>query len=261
MRDGHNGYGPSAGHRAGARGGRGGATRRAAGRSRPIACSSPPGTSEGIELALTALVDERRRSARADADLSALHGGAREDRRARALLPHRSGAAAGCRISIISTALVTPATRALVVIDPNNPTGATYPDADAARADRIRRTARPGDPRRRGVRRSRLRRPGRRRSAASIRMRRSSPSRACRRRISRRAGAPAGWRSAARRASTTSLAAIRKLADGRLCSTVPMQYAVTAALTGDRSHQVAFRAALQRARDADRPTAVARCRA
>ena len=38
--------------------------------------------------------------------------------------------------------------------------------------------------------------------------------------------------------------AIGKLADGRLCSTVPMQYAVVAALQGDRSHQVAFRAAL-----------------
>jgi aspartate/methionine/tyrosine aminotransferase len=42
-----------------------------------------------------------------------------------------------------------------------------------------------------------------------------------------------------------ALAAIRKLADGRLCSPGPMQYAVTAALTGDRSHQVSFRAALR----------------
>ena len=40
------------------------------------------------------------------------------------------------------------------------------------------------------------------------------------------------------------LAAAQKLADGRLCSPGPMQYAVTAALTGDRSHQVAFRTAL-----------------
>ena len=45
------------------------------------------------------------------------------------------------------------------------------------------------------------------------------------------------------------LAAIKKLADGRLCSPGPMQYAVAAALTGDRSHQVAFRRALaERAR-------------
>lgn len=46
-----------------------------------------------------------------------------------------------------------------------------------------------------------------------------------------------------------ALAAIRKLADGRLCSPGPMQYAVTAALTGDRSHQAVFRKALvERAR-------------
>jgi len=41
------------------------------------------------------------------------------------------------------------------------------------------------------------------------------------------------------------LAAIRKMADGRLCTTVPMEHAVVAALGGDRSHQVAFRAALK----------------
>src|SRR5262249_39122490 len=40
-------------------------------------------------------------------------------------------------------------------------------------------------------------------------------------------------------------AAMGKLADGRLCSTVPMQYAVVAALTGDRSHQTSFRDALR----------------
>src|SRR5262249_26753357 len=39
--------------------------------------------------------------------------------------------------------------------------------------------------------------------------------------------------------------AVAKLADGRLCSTLPMQYAVTAALTGDRSHQASFRGALR----------------
>jgi alanine-synthesizing transaminase len=41
------------------------------------------------------------------------------------------------------------------------------------------------------------------------------------------------------------LAAITRLAEGRLCSTMPMQRAVVAALTGDRSHQPAFRAALR----------------
>jgi alanine-synthesizing transaminase len=41
------------------------------------------------------------------------------------------------------------------------------------------------------------------------------------------------------------VAAVKKLADGRLCSTVPMQYAIEGALTGDRSHQPEFRKALK----------------
>ena len=39
-----------------------------------------------------------------------------------------------------------------------------------------------------------------------------------------------------------------KLADGRLCSTGPMEYALAEALTGDRSHQHAFRLALRERR-------------
>jgi alanine-synthesizing transaminase len=45
------------------------------------------------------------------------------------------------------------------------------------------------------------------------------------------------------------LAAITKLAEGRLCSTMPMQRAIVAALTGDRSHQPAFRSALRQRAD------------
>jgi aspartate/methionine/tyrosine aminotransferase len=45
------------------------------------------------------------------------------------------------------------------------------------------------------------------------------------------------------------LAAMKKLADARLCSPGPMQHAIVAAMTGDRSHQVTFRRALaERAR-------------
>ena len=56
----------------------------------------------------------------------------------------------------------------------------------------------------------------------------------------------AGWMAVGRSPRLDAVAgAIRKLADSRLCSTVPMQYAVTAALTGDRSHQASFRAALK----------------
>jgi alanine-synthesizing transaminase len=41
------------------------------------------------------------------------------------------------------------------------------------------------------------------------------------------------------------LAGIKKLADGRLCSTGPMEHAIAAALNGDRSHQQVFRDALR----------------
>lgn len=41
------------------------------------------------------------------------------------------------------------------------------------------------------------------------------------------------------------LAAIKKLADGRLCSPGPMQYGIPAALRGDRSHQATFQHALR----------------
>ena len=58
MRDGHNGYGPSAGIRAGARSGRGANTRATAFRSTADRVFITAGTSEGIELALSALVDD-----------------------------------------------------------------------------------------------------------------------------------------------------------------------------------------------------------
>ena len=41
------------------------------------------------------------------------------------------------------------------------------------------------------------------------------------------------------------LAAIKDLADGRLCSNGPMQHAVASALSGDRSHQDDFRRQLE----------------
>jgi aspartate/methionine/tyrosine aminotransferase len=59
-----------------------------------------------------------------------------------------------------------------------------------------------------------------------------------------------GWRAGWMAVGTTprldsALAAIKKLADGRLCSPGPMQYGVIAALTGDRSHQITFRQQLR----------------
>jgi alanine-synthesizing transaminase len=56
----------------------------------------------------------------------------------------------------------------------------------------------------------------------------------------------AGWMAVGRTDRLDDvLGAIKKLADGRLCSTGPMEHAIVAALNGDRSHQVTFRAALR----------------
>ena len=140
--------------------------------------------------------------------------------------------------------LVTPATRALVIIDPNNPTGAVYP-AETRRAlldfaDRhgllILADEVYGDLGFDGpVEPYGLLDP----DAPIISF--SSLSKAY-----LAPGWRAGWMAVGRSPRLDEVAgAIRKLADGRLCSTVPMQYAITAALTGDRSHQASFRAALK----------------
>jgi alanine-synthesizing transaminase len=136
--------------------------------------------------------------------------------------------------------LVTPATRALVVIDPNNPTGAVY--STATRRALLNFADRHGllfladevygelgfegavepygllDP-----------------DAAIISF--SSLSKAY-----LAPGWRTGWMAIGRSPRLDDVVtAVRKLADARLCSTVPMQYAIAPALNGDRSHQTQFR--------------------
>jgi aspartate/methionine/tyrosine aminotransferase len=139
---------------------------------------------------------------------------------------------------------VTPATRALVVIDPNNPTGAVYP-TDTRRAlidfaethgllilaDEVygdlgfSGSVEPYgalDP-----------------DAPIISF--SSLSKAY-----LAPGWRTGWMAIGRSPRLDDVvAAVKKLADGRLCSTVPMQYAIAEALGGDRSHQTSFRSELK----------------
>jgi aspartate/methionine/tyrosine aminotransferase len=140
--------------------------------------------------------------------------------------------------------LVTPATRALVVIDPNNPTGASYPDQvrraliDLAErhglvmlADEVYGDLRFDGP---------VPPIGAADQDAAI-ISFSSLSKGY-----LAPGWRTGWLAAGRTPRLDDLvAAVGRLSDGRLCSTVPMQHAVVAALKGDRSHQVAFRAALR----------------
>jgi aspartate/methionine/tyrosine aminotransferase len=246
MRDGHNGYLPSPGIRS--------AREAVSADYKARGVNVPPdrvlittGTSEGIELALNALVDEGDEVLVPSptyplytavlAKINAKPRYYRTDPK-RDWLPD---------IDHLRS-LITPRTRVLVSIDPNNPTGAVYPSsirrtmieladehgltilADEVYGELGYEGAVPLlgtlDP-----------------DAPIISF--SSLSKAYL--------AP-GWRAGWLAVGATprlndALAAIRKLADGRLCSPGPTQYAVTAALTGDRSHQVAFRRALvERAR-------------
>jgi alanine-synthesizing transaminase len=246
IRDGHNGYAPSVGIPAA----REAVAAECVRRGMPVDPDRvvvTAGTSEGIELALTALAgpgDE-------------------------VLIPVPTYplytavlAKIGARPVFYDTApedgwvpdvqeirrLITPGTRALVVIDPNNPTGASYP-ADVRRglleiaddhnipllADEVYAD---------------LAFDGPIDAIASINpdapvITFSSLSKAYL--------AP-GWRSGWLAVGRTErlddvLAAIRKLADGRLCSTAPMEYAIVEALNGDRRHQQVFRDALRERAD------------
>jgi alanine-synthesizing transaminase len=242
MRDGHNGYGPSPGLAEA----REAVAAEYTTRGFPVSPDRvliTAGTSEAIELALTAIVDE---SAEVLVPMPTypLYTAVLAKIGARALY-YRTDPARGWVPDMDHLrSLVTPTTRALVVIDPNNPTGASY--SPAVRRQLLEIAERHGlvvladevygdlayegpvpsigqlDP-----------------DAAIISF--SSLSKAY-----LAPGWRTGWMGIGRTPRLDAVAsAIAKLADGRLCSTVPMQYAVAAALRGDRSHQVAFRAALK----------------
>ncbi len=144
--------------------------------------------------------------------------------------------------------LITPNTRALVVIDPNNPTGAIYPDhvrrelIALARAHGFVLLADEvyGD----------LAYHGPTTPMATLDLDAPVISFGSLSKAYLAPGWRAGWMAVGASPSMTDvIAAIRKLTDGRLCSTVPMQYAITAALRGDKSHQEVFRRELRERAD------------
>ncbi|MEE3137959.1 MAG: aminotransferase class I/II-fold pyridoxal phosphate-dependent enzyme [Acidobacteriota bacterium] len=201
------------------------------------------GTSEGIELALTALVDPGE-EVLVPVPTYPLYT---------AVLAKLGANAAYYRTDPNNNwmpdlehieSLIGPSTRALVVINPNNPTGAVYSDSTRRKlldlanrhnllllADEVYADLAYDGP---------ISPIGSLDPEAPV-ISFSSLSKAYL--------AP-GWRAGWMAIGTSDrlndlLAAIKKLADGRLCSTAPMQAAITAALTQERSDQDAFRTALR----------------
>jgi alanine-synthesizing transaminase len=242
IHDGQNGYGPSPGIRSA----REAVAAECTTRGFPISADRAfvtAGTSEGIELALTALVDDTGEvlvpmptyplytAVLAKLGARARYYRADPERGWMPDLDHLAG-------------LVTPDTRALVVIDPNNPTGATYPPtvrralvefADrhglAILADEVY-----GD----------LGFDGPIAPIAALDPDAPIISFSSLSKAYLAPGWRTGWMAIGRSPRLDDVVeAVRKLTDGRLCTTLPMQYALTAALTGDRSHQQSFRKALK----------------
>lgn len=242
MRDGHNGYTASAGIASA----RDAAAADFVARGVPVSADRvliTSGTSEGIDLALTAIVDEGE-DVLVPSPTYPLYTAVLAKIGANPVY-YRTDPTQGWLPDLDHMArAVTAKTRALVLIDPNNPTGAVYPEAvrrqlvDFAEsrglvilADEVY-----GD----------LGFDGAVPALAAMAPEAAIISYSS---LSKAYLAP-GWRAGWMAVGATprldeALAAIKKLADGRLCSPGPMQYAVTAALTGDRSHQITFRQALR----------------
>jgi len=201
------------------------------------------GTSEGIELALTALAgpgDE----VLIPVPTYPLYTAVLAKIGARAVF-YRTDERRGWQPDVDHIrSLISPATRALVVIDPNNPTGATY-SAEARRA-LVDLSYQHNFPLLADEVYADLAFDGPVPAIAALNpdapvITFSSLSKAY-----LAPGWRAGWLAVAQTDRLDDvLGGIKKLADGRLCSTGPMEHALAAALTGDRSHQQMFRDALR----------------
>jgi alanine-synthesizing transaminase len=242
VRDGHNGYVPSPGIPEAREAVAGELT----GRGMPVSSDRvliTSGTSEGIELTLTALA-ESGDEVLIPTPTYPLYTAVLAKVGARAVF-YRTDPARGWLPDLDHIrSLMTPATRALVVIDPNNPTGATYPPdvrrsliaiADERNipllADEVY-----GD----------LAYDGPVPPMASLHPDAPIISFSSLSKAYLAPGWRAGWMAVGRTERLDEvLAAIKKLADGRLCSPGPTQYAIAPALTGDRSHEDVFRGALR----------------
>ncbi len=241
MRDGHNGYVPSAGIEPA----RAAVAQEYTRRGMPVPADRvvvTQGTSEGIELALSVLADPGD-EVLVPTPTYPLYTAVLAKIGARAVY-YRTDPTQGWQPDLDDLKRrTTAATRAIVVIDPNNPTGAVYPESTRRAlidfADRAGLTILAdevyGD----------VSFDGPTPLLGSLAPDAPIISFSS---LSKAYLAP-GWRTgwlvvgACRRLDEV-LAGIRKMADGRLCSPGPMQYAIEPALNGDRSHQAEFAHAL-----------------
>lgn len=242
MRDGLNGYTPSPGILAA----REAVAADFARRGVPTAADRvllTSGTSEGIELTLGALVDEGD-EVLVPTPTYPLYSAVLAKIGATTVY-YQTDPAQGWQPDLDDLARkMSSRTRALVVIDPNNPTGAIYPHATRRALIELAETH--GVPILADEVYGDLAYDGPVPPMASLAPDAAIISFSS---LSKTYLAP-GWRAGWLAVGQTprldeALAAIKKLADGRLCSPGPMQHAITAALTGDRSHISVLRRSLR----------------
>ena len=242
MRDGHNGYTPSPGIASAREAVAADFTRRGmpVGADRVILTS---GTSEGIEIALGALADAGD-EVLVPTPTYPLYTAVLARLGARAVYYRTDPGRDWLPDLDDMRRLVTPATRAMVVIDPNNPTGAVYPEE--TRRAIIDLAERTGVPILADEVYNEL---GYDEAVPLIGSLAPDAPILSFSSLSKAYLAP-GWRAGWLAAGRTDrlddvLAAMKKLAVGRLCSPGPMQHAIETALTTDRSHQREFINALK----------------
>ena len=242
MRDGENGYAPSVGILAA----REAVAAECVQRGMPMSADRvvvTAGTSEGIELALTAMAGPGD-DVLIPVPTYPLYTAVLAKIGARAVF-YRTDPARGWQPDVDHVrSLITPATRALVVIDPNNPTGATY--STEARRALVNLADEHNFPLLADEVYADLAFDGPVGALAALNPEAPIITFSSLSKAYLAPGWRAGWMAVAATARLDDvLAGVKKLADGRLCSTGPMEHAIVAALNGDRTHQQVFRDALR----------------
>jgi alanine-synthesizing transaminase len=246
MRDGHNGYAPSVGILPAREAVAGELSRRGM-PVHPDRVVITSGTSEGIELTLTALA-ESGDEVLIPSPTYPLYTAVLAKIGAKAVFYKKDPANAWMPDVNEIESLITPATRALVVIDPNNPTGATYPDS--VRRGLIEIADKHNIPLLADEVYGDLAYDGPVAPMASLYPDAPIISFSSLSKAYLAPGWRAGWMAVGRTERLDDvLAGVKKLADGRLCATGPTEFAIPAALNGDRSHEAGFRAALRERAD------------